>query len=39
LHQKHLKEQEGKAPGGQIEAEPKKRKPNFFDKKRFVDYE
>lgn len=42
LYQNHLKEQEGKAPAvASVETveEPKQRKPNFFDRKRFVDYE
>ena len=43
LHSNYLKEQEGKAPAvasvePQVEAKPQ-RKPNFFDRKRFVDYE
>jgi hypothetical protein len=40
LHANHLKEQEGKAPQPVAEVEaPPQRKPNFFDRKRFVDYE
>jgi hypothetical protein len=37
LHKKFVNEQESKAPAG-FGDEPK-RKPNFFDKKRFVNYE
>lgn len=40
LHSNYVKEQEGKAPAGQAEQQdPPQRKPNFFDRKRFVDYE
>ena len=37
LHSQHLKDTETKAPQP-VEAPPA-RKPNFFDRKRFVDYE
>jgi hypothetical protein len=41
LHLNYIKEQEGKAPGAQAESTEvlPNRKPNFFDRKRFVDYE
>lgn len=40
LNKLYLKDQEGKAPAGQGEVpEAPKRNPNFFDRKRFVDYE
>lgn len=39
LHTNYLQDQEGKAPAAQTEQDQPKRKPNFFERKRFVDYD
>lgn len=41
LYDQNVKEQEDKAPGAQVEQQQElpQRKPNFFERKRFVDYE
>lgn len=40
LHANYVKEQESKAPAGQLEQQdPPQRKPNFLERKRFVNYE